>query len=261
MEKKLIFSFFVSEDTYGSKINDIHFNCLSRYRDVFDCADITLIVNSREDNCMDFAYDAETRFLRIFRGKNINFSIIDNNEFRESRVFYDKVATQLGNNELVFFAHNKGVSNVSKYDERQIYAWVCGMYYYSLNFMQEVNYQLVERKFFSYGSFLTKNDEPERYNKYGWYYVGTFFWINCKKLYQYMTMHGIPVPVLADRYYDEEFLGNIINTWPMIMTGSHEDKYLRNCCNFYEEATEYLRLLSYSDSEAFDKFYHDMVLA
>lgn len=259
MTKKLVFSFFVSEDTYGLKINDIHFRCLHRYRDVFDTVDVTLIVNSREDNCMDFAYDAETRFLRIFRGKDISFSIIDNNEFRESRVFYDKIASKLDDNELVFFGHNKGVSNVSRFNDREIYTWVCGMYYYSLNFMDEVDKALVGGKFFSFGSFLTRNEEPERYNKYGWYYIGTFFWINCVKLRSYMRTHGIGLPEMGDRFYDEEFLGNIIDTWPLIMAGSHNNAYLQNCRNFYENTTDYIRLIYDADSDGFNNFYVDMI--
>ena len=256
MTKKLIYSFYLSRDTYDLKINDIHFRCLDRFKNSFDEVDITFIMDDKAD--VDILKDAEERFISIFLGKNVSFSIIENNEFRESRVFYDKVATKLSENELVFFAHNKGVSNVKQFDINEIYTWVCGMYYYSLNFMDEVEYKLVGRKYFSYGSFLTINEEPEKYNKHGWYYIGTFFWINCKKIEQYMTMHNIPLPILADRFYDEEFLGNIIQAWPMIMATGHQDKYLKYCYNYYEKSREFIRLLDYDDMEEFERFYSEM---
>ncbi|MBP5456562.1 MAG: hypothetical protein J6Y37_08685 [Paludibacteraceae bacterium] len=257
MTKKLIYSFYISEPTYHLKINDIHFRCLERYKDSFDCVDITFILEDRV-TCMVYAMQAQHKFLDIFAGKDIQFSLIDNNEFRESYVFYHKVATKLDDNELVFFAHNKGVSNIGTYDERQIYTWVCGMYYYSLNFMDEVNYKLVGRKFYSYGSFLTKNYEPEHPNKYGWYYIGTFFWINCVKLRYYMYSQGIKVPEMGDRFYDEEFLGNIIDAFPLIMAGCHEEKYLMDCYNYYESATEFMKLIYDTKADGFDDFYNEM---
>lgn len=256
MTKKLIYSFFVSRNTFSLKINDIHFRCLHEFRESFDCVDVTFIIDEEDD--IELAYTAELHFLNIFYGKNISFSIIQNNEFRESRVFYDKIATKLNENELVFFAHNKGVSNVEKYDTRQIYSWVCGMYYYSLNFMEEVVTKLVEKKFFSFGSFLTKNHEPEKFNKYGWYYIGTFFWINCVKLRNYMNIHGIQVPEMGDRFYDEEFLGNIIDTFPSFMAGCHDDLFLQNCYNYYEHATDYIGLIYDTKADGFDEFYKRM---
>ena len=257
MTKKLVYSFYVSEDTYHLKINEIHFRCLDKFKGSFDCVDITFIVDDRERD-MDYVYDAEKRFLEMFRGKDIQFSLVDNNEFRESYVFYNKVATKLDENELVFFGHNKGVSNVDKYDIRQIYTWVCGMYYYSLNFMDEVQYKLVGRKFYSFGSFPTKNDEPEKPNKYGWYYIGTFFWINCVKLRQYMRIHDIDVPEMGDRFYDEEFLGNIIDAFPKIMAGCHDELFLQNCYNYYESTTEFMKLIYDTKEDGFDDFYNEM---
>lgn len=257
MVKKLIYSFYVSEDTYSLKINEIHFRCLERYKDSFDCADITFIANNRVEDLPNIC-EAERRFLEIFKGKDISFSIIDNNEFRESRVFYDKIATKLYDNEIVFFAHNKGVSNVGEYDEKQIYTWVCGMYYYSLNFKEEVDEKLISKKFYSYGSFLTKNFEPEKCNKYGWYYIGTFFWINCVKLRNYMRIHGIEMPEMGDRFYDEEFLGNIIEAFPLMMAGCHNELYLENCYNYYEKVTEFIHLIYDTRADGFDAFYEEM---
>ncbi len=258
MNRKLVFSFYVNEN-YNDEINTIHFRCIGHFKNCFDCADITFILEDKV-TCMVYARQAEQRFLDIFIGKNIQFSFIDNNEFRESKVFYDKIATRLKDEELVFFAHNKGISNVFKHDRAQIYQWVTAMYYFSLNYPEEMQKRLVNEKYYCYGSFLTKNDEPERCNKYGWYYIGTFFWINGKKLYQYMRNNEIDLPVMGDRFYDEEFLGNILQTWPLVMTASRRNKYLVNCGDFYNYATDYTKIAYEEDIEDFNAFCKDIVL-
>lgn len=252
MNRKLVFSFYIN-DNFHDEINEIHFKCLNHFKEAFDLADISFIVD--EGYNKEYLREAQDRFLSMFLGKNISFSIVPNNEFRESKVFYDKIATRLKDEDLVFFGHNKGVTNVLKYDRQEIYIWVTGMYYFSLNFMDDVESRLLNEKYYCYGSFLSKNDEPEKCNKNGWYYVGTFFWINGKKLYQYMVNNEIQVPVLSDRFYDEEFLGNIIPTWPLVMTASWGNRYLVNCGNFYENTSSYIKMLCGEDIEEYKKFY------
>lgn len=258
MNKKFIFSFYLDRH-YGDEINKIHFNCLRHFKDCFDEADISLIVD--DDYNRDDLLDAEKTFLSIFVGKNVSFSVVKNNEFRESRVFYDKIATRLKDEDIVFFGHNKGISNVFKFDREQIYQWVAAMYYFSLSDMKDVENRLVNEKYYSYGSFLTKNDEPERCNKYGWYYIGTFFWLNCKKLWQYMENNEIKLPELYDRFYSEEFLGNIIPTWPLIFTASVGNRYLVNCGDFYRHTTEYINAAYGDFLESYNDFYKNVALS
>ena len=255
MNRKLVFAFYVNSEYYDM-INNIHFGCIERFSNCFDEASINFILD--KDYNRDYLLDAEQRFAKIFLGKKISFGIYDNTEYRECLIFRDKVANNLKNEDLVFFAHNKGTTNVKKYNREQIYTWVMAMYYYSLNYMDEVVQQLYNQKYYSYGPFLTKNEEKEKANKYGWYYIGTYFWINCKKLWQYMQNEGIPVPEMGDRFYAEEFLGNIIQTWPYIMAGSHETRYLTNCYDYYNHATEYLSYLHETETDGFNDFYKEI---
>ena len=252
MNRKLVFSFYIN-DNFHDEINEIHFKCLNHFKEAFDLADISFIVD--EGYNKEYLREAQDRFLSMFLGKNISFSIVPNNEFRESKVFYDKIATRLKDEVLVFFGHNKGITNVFNCDRQEIYIWVTGMYYFSLNFMDDVESRLLNEKYYCYGSFLSKNNELEKGNKNGWYYIGTFFWINVKKLYQYMINNEIQLPVLSDRFYDEDFLGNIIPTWPLVMTASWENRYLINCGNFYEYTSSYIKMLCGEDIEEYKKFY------
>lgn len=254
-KKKLVFSFYVSKN-FHSDINKLHFSCLEYFKDVFDCVDVNLIVEN--DSLDDYVQETQSKFLKIFKNKDISFTFFKNSEYRESQVFYDKIASKLSSEGLVFFAHNKGISNVEKYDKNEIYCWVSAMYFYSLNYINEVEEQLYNRKFYSYGAFLTKNDEPEKCNKYGWYYIGTFYWINCQKLYQYMVNNGIELPRLSDRFYSEEFIGNVIPTWPYACSGSHNFVYLNNCKDFYHNASVYLTYIQGEEKDEFNNFYEKM---
>ena len=256
MNKKLIFSFYINEN-YEDEINKIHLRCLDYFKSCFDEVDVSFIVD--EGYVLGYLLDAQEKFLRMFGGKNISFSIVPNNEYRESRVFYDKIATRLKHEDLVFFGHNKGISNVLKYDREQIYYWVTAMYYFSLFDVAEVENRLVNEKYYCYGSFLTKNEEPEKCNRYGWYYIGTFFWLNCKKLWQYMVNNEIELPVLSDRFYSEEFLGNIIQTWPLVFTASAENRYLVKCGDFYKHTSEYIKILYIRSLEDFKIFFKKIV--
>ena len=260
MLKKLVYSFYISNETYSKKINEIHFRCLEYFKNSFDCADITFIREDNEGNTDEAVYQAEQKFLQIFKNKDISFSIIKNNEFRESIVFYEKIVKRLNDNKLVFFSHNKGITNIPRYSEKQIYSWVCGMYYYSLNYPKEIEYFLLNRTYYSYWSFLTKFKREHNQIKYGWYYIGTFFWINCPKLINYIRNHNIELPILDDRFYDENFLGNVIDTFPEKMSACHDNLYLIDCCDYYNHTTDYINLIYDTQKDGFDNFYKEMTI-
>ena len=254
--KKLVFAFYLTDDGLNSEINRLHFECLSKYCYIFDEIDICII---KDKNLSEKTlHEAEKKFIEFHKGSKIEFKLFDNTPYRESLVFKKEIADCLSENKLVFFAHNKGVTNVLKYDKDTIYTWVAAMYFYSLNFMDEVIDSLYNKKFYSYGSFLTLNNEDERCNKFGWYYVGTFFWINTGKLYAYMKNNNIELPLMNDRFYSEEFLGNIYPSWNLIFTASHENRYLRNAKDYYHQAKEYLSIL-HENTDDFNKFYNNIL--
>ena len=125
--------------------------------------------------------------------------------------------------------------------------------------MDEVYNDLFIKKFYSYGSFLSVGNVPERCNKYGWHYLGTFFWINTKKLYQHMKNENIDMPLLSDRFYAEEFLGNIIPSWPLIFTSSHEWRYIENCGLLYYNTRSTMDNIYDTKKDNFDKFYNEVI--
>lgn len=257
MNKKLVFSFYLSRDTFDREINQLHFSCLSEYAHIFDEIIFVIIANDTEDT--ELIKKLQRKVIDLPYTGTITFKIVKNNDFRESYVFKTEVIDRLGEDDLVFFAHNKGISNVEWANKRQIYLWVVGMYYYSLNFMEEVDSKLVRGKYLSYGSFLTENkDIDNRGTKYGWSYIGTFFWMNSKKVKDYIELNNVYTPQLSDRFFDEDFLGNIYPK-DLKMAGSHNDIYIRNAGDYYSFAENYIRTL-YGDANDFYEFYNRMTI-
>ena len=73
--------------------------------------------------------------------------------FCEANFFYEEVAKKMNEYDLVFYAHGKGMQTGK--DEESIKHWICSMYYYCLNFMEEVEQKLsYDTKYYSYGHFL-----------------------------------------------------------------------------------------------------------
>lgn len=254
--KRLVFSFYLTNENINSEVNRLHLACISHYCSIFD--EISVVFVKDDDLREETLHDAERMFIDMHKGKSISFSVVENTPLRESLVFKKEVVDKLNENKLVFFAHNKGTTNVLKYDKDVIYTWITAMYFYSLNFMTEVFDCLLNKKYFSYGPFLTKNNEGEHCNKYGWYYIGTFFWMNCGKINTYINNMQIGLPALSDRFYGEEFLGNIYPTWPFVFTASHNNKFIIDAKDYYHNAKKYLSIL-YSDTEDFNNFYENIL--
>ena len=113
--------------------------------------------------------------------------------------------------------------------------------------------KLLRTKAISFGSFLTRNLVDDT-NKFQWFYIGTFFWINPRKLLSYIKVHNIDFPLISDRFYSEEFLGNIYDIWPNPYGATHNNNYVTNAYNYYENFEEILNAI-YPEHEDADRFY------
>lgn len=223
MKKKLVFHFFIAKNWRDNPVYKIHFNCLSYYRSCFDEAYFALSLEDPND--LDSLYEVKQKLLDIFRGlSKIEFENVENTILCECPTFKKQIADKLGEDDLVFFAHLKGTMNIKEFDSNWVYNWICGLYYFSLNEEYESNNKFITRVFtnsehyLSYGSYRLKFYlDQTTFNKYEWYYCGTFFWINSKRLKEYIKLNNIELPIMSDRFYAETFLGNIYNlqTFPV----------------------------------------------
>lgn len=250
MAKKLVFSFYLSEKTYTQYTNELHFKSLSEFCNIFDEATITIL---KDDDVSDeLLLECKNRFVSIFLNcKKISINILPNSNFREAIVFYNEIVLKLGADDLVFFGHNKGTTNIN-HSKEQISTWILGMHFFNLFYINEVEKCLHADKFASYGAYQTLNSTIN--NKYKWSYMGTFFWINSKRLYNYLKCENMFIPELDGRFYAEDFLGNILPAWPCQNAGSHDVSYIRNAEDYYRKAKHYTNVC-YGNVPEFEEFY------
>lgn len=242
MKISLRFNFYVTRDTLDSEINRIHFKCLEHYKNVFNDVKIRISVNDLND--YELIEKSEKIFFDIFKGVPINlfFEVKKNDPyFQESLFFKEEVVDKLDTYDLVFFAHNKGITNVKNFDVNNIYLWVTSMYYFNLHNVEEVKRSLLKDIYYAYGSFLTQELENEHITKYGYRYLGTFFWMNGKRIYN----NTKEFPTLDGRTYDENFLGNVIRD--MEKCSSHKGLYYIGSNNLYYNIEDVLKILYSND--------------
>lgn len=173
--KRMVYSFYVNDDSFDHPINKIHFSLLSRYINIFDEVIFCIVID--DVNRYDLIYKIENFIISIFH-KHVVFKIYENTNYRESFVFYNEIATQMEKLDgLTFFGHNKGITDGD--DIETIKMWVASMYYFNLEY--ELPFNDINGYMF-YGAHKTDFVDSEKilFNKTilyqgSWYYCGTFF--------------------------------------------------------------------------------------
>lgn len=229
IKKTLVYSFFVNKEWADAVTNRIHFECLKSYSYIFDEVKITLLIDDVNDT--NTIASVEKFFLDIFKQKEITFKVLENNIFREASVFYNEIASKIGKIDgLVFFAHNKGITNVTDgYEVDSIYRWITSMYFLSLGYGEEVVKKLTDERYIAYGSlpdFVNAEENSTPYldmGKGNFMYTGTFFWLNAGTLNNYLSKSNTQIPQFTDRWYAENFLANTV---PFKCCTAHEGRYV-----------------------------------
>ena len=276
MNKRLIYYFYLTPDFKENLANRINLECLGRYARVFDSAEIYLSLDDTDDDALIRA--AEIEFVSMpFRG-DISFRIIQNTEFCESKVIKEEILDKISEiDDSVFFAHAKGYTNVETYADRMdsVQKWIVGCYFLSLEFMDEVDKFVMggSAPEITYGSFpvcaqhkITEDEFTKDFAsifpgriKYNWYYSGTFFWLNGKKMHNYINVFSPTLPKMDSRYFGERMLGNIYRYYSNAI--GHNSRMIFPC-NFYNEGTidEVLEFILEGDEhERFDNFYNSVI--
>lgn len=255
MRVSLRFNFYATWDTLNSEINNIHLKCLEFYKCIFN--DVKVCISIDDTNDKQLIKEVQERFFNVFKGESIKlcFDVQKNQpEYRESLFFKKEVVDKFNTYDLVFFAHNKGMTNVKHFDKNTINIWVVAMYYFNLNFFEDVKRCLLNDIFYTYGTFLTKELEHESFTKYGYRYLGTFIWFNGKRL---SNMYN-EFPKLDSRLYSENFIGN--TNADMRKCASYKGTYIISENNLYYNIKYPLHLL-YSDEllNEFYEFYNNII--
>lgn len=227
-DKRMIFHFYINEDWKNSITNRIHLECLRHYSHIFD--EVVFVISIDDTSNCELIRSLELELLDLGLTPKITFKIVENTYLRDSKTFYDFIATKLDEyNGLTFFGHNKGTTNLDKYNLENVSKWITSMYYLSLEYIDEVVYSLTDGRELSFGSLINVIDydkivigeeeveDKQKFvdktkiflgkNKY--LYTGTFFWLNTISIYEYMKKNDIDLPRITDRWYAENFCANL----------------------------------------------------
>lgn len=220
MKKRLIFNFYINEGWKENHINKIHLYCLKYFKDVF--TEMTFMVSVNDVNNVKLIYEFEEYIISLHLCTDIKFIVKQNHVFREAQNFYDEVALKLKELDgLTFFAHNKGITNYvdSAYKKENVEKWITSMYYGCLIRPEESEYELTDGRKVSYGTLfdiiIYDYGHKEQLNLHlgdrCFFYMGTFFWLNCRVIDDFLRRSEKTVPTINDRWYAENFLANIID--------------------------------------------------
>jgi hypothetical protein len=226
MKKQLYFNFYVNRKQFplDSIVNNIHFACLEYYKDIFDEVFINISLDDTED--YELIRDVQNKFLDIFGvAKRIVF-LVNKNDFQlcESLFFYEEIYKKLNNLDLVFFAHNKGITNITDMDKDILFHWIIALYYGSLHNETQATGNLTRSVSLTYGSCYVSIKDVCKF------YSGSFYWLNGKRIHQHLVDKGNYVPKLSSRYFVEMF------PYYLDLFKHNNMDCLNSCCLFFEEA-------------------------
>lgn len=237
--KRLIYSYYHSDKNETVFINKIHLKMLKRYINIFDEVVFCIIIDNVND--INAIKNIELNILKIYN-KNITFKVYENNNYRETSVFYNEIFTKMNSlNGLTFFAHTKGQSEMESYEEA--IAFILGSYFFSLENIDNIS------TYPFYGSFKMINNYPlpSRGNKYEWFYVGTFFWGDYMRIY---SENKNNFPLFSTRWFNEMLPGDLYNNYEC---GSLCGKYFDVANGRPKNAFE-LTENTYGDLDIFKKY-------
>ena len=219
MEKKtLIFHLYCGPDFSTNIANKVHYMCLKKYISIFDEVRFTIAVDDLSNSKL--IVDGMHWIMSLGHTGKKSIRVVENTDLFEVDTFKHEFLDQYEHLDgYVFFGHNKGTTNMARdsVTMTSVFRWICGMYFYNLEFMDEVEGLFSGRmrapEVF-YGTFLTYFSKERQNiihampnNLSGLEYSGTFYWINMPKYKNSRTM-GIIKDVEPDsRFFAEEYPG------------------------------------------------------
>ena len=211
MKTVLLYYFYIPQNKGITNIYDLHFKHLKHYLYLFNRKIIILGIDDTND------LETIEYFKKIIKNKleddNIEFYVSENHkEYRDGKIFKEFLMDKLDDYEdsLVFFAHSKGTHDQNNENTEM---WISSMYYFNLEFMDDVINKILNSRYISYGA----NYMHWRFrNKFSWIYSGSFQWININKLKKFISELHYNIDDIYEknlkRYFAEDLLGNLYNS-------------------------------------------------
>lgn len=264
MTKSLFFYFYISDDFNTNEAVKVHQICLSRYINVFDTLNFIVALN----NLLDFSKQktAIEWINGIVGDKKYTIRFTPNTNLRESIVVLEDFLPKMliGTDEIIFMSHMKGVTNVNdnRMNKFSVLRWIISMYWYTLEYTDNINNFIMSDKKTMYGPLLTHFDRRadsavQNHNKI---YIGGFYWF---KPYNFLDnclyIEKIPQKQVG-RYFNENL--------PMCLNSGSLSSYNDVCIegknyNLYNDNNDkWLKFLSeFGDINDIFEFQNKILLA
>jgi hypothetical protein len=249
VNKRLFFYFYAVDGYKDMYYYKMHLACLEHYANVFDEAIFVISVN--DVNNESLINSVRNDILAHFKCKDIRFKVHKDDDYHESRVFYDMIYKKLDQLDgLTFFAHTKGVSNCYVSNDTMV-DWILSLYWLSLSDIKDVCNALIYSHFLFYGSFKLAHPTNEIiFNPQQMFYNGTFYWLNTSKVYNSLLVKKQNI-LLESRFTCEKFPGYFDNG--IYGMASKGDLYWATdfTYDYISEALNFLTSVSRSEYEDF----------
>ena len=258
LKKKIVFHYYLSSDkSLDRTCYKIHDFCLRRYLKFFD--DVVFVISIDNDIEDAEIYKIKDMVLSSCKSSaNITLQVVENKPFyREAETFFREIVDKKEEYEgIIFFGHNKGTTNA--YDEN-IFTWITCLYFFNLEPIDEVENTFYKSAALAYGGPTLNYKDYENapvLSKYHFHFsVGTFFWVNIKRLKHICSLKGIKIPGLVDRWSAENFISDLfdIEEYGGTLLDTYGKNMLFKIPWFYNVAASSIEIL-YSRTPLWNKY-------
>lgn len=182
MNKKLIYAFYAKDDC-NNEIYNLHYKLINQYIHLFDDVDLYILYDQYDIKVFDY-------IISKFNHNNLSITLLKNDpNLKEGKVFYNYIIKNLQTlkDNIVFFGHTKGVTNEITMNLKE---WICGIYYFSLNFFDEAIDELNSGKI-CYGSLYNYDYRNNSDYAYNYIFTGSFMFLHINNLLTFIHDNNI----------------------------------------------------------------------
>lgn len=256
MNKRFLYCYYVSEFADES-VNSLHFQCIKKYIHLFDQVTIYITIDDTSDD--ETIKSIMQRFIDVCPNKEIDFKVVQNSFYVTSEVYKSEVIENMGNDDYVFFAHNKGFVYPDGTNIKNVLKYVYALYYFTLeDFVLDFARDVFKKQYCMFGAFTHTCNRYKTQHK--WAFSGGFHWVNSKALQNMMLTNGFEIPeIVRNEYYYEDFLSNFLpfNELSCCLYGSACQ--FDSWANYFTDIDTFINWTYESFEEEFNKSYTDFV--
>lgn len=208
MKKCLFFYLYISNDFESNISTRLHKLLLSKYINLFDEANFVVAIDDYADlNKIKLGFKFINSVTTNYTKKITTRITINDKSICEVKMLLEDVFPVLmakesnNNDEAIFFAHNKGLTNVTNQflNVESVLRWIICLYYYSFEFLEELDVKFkngqalfgpLKTKF--HNKFLPHTD----ISNHEFNYPGAFYWINKNEVLNNLSFE---IPVILNR--------------------------------------------------------------